>query len=123
MRDLKREHRISVSMLSETFDRSGHVLAKVGSGENSSDGLTKPFGPEVHSRHAGAATLDLTFSTDMLTPEGAMTARAFWTNVSRSEAEVPVDMVGTWEQMLEVVAGMIVSITDDLAASLAELFP
>ena len=52
MRYLKRQHRISVGMLSEAFDRPGHILAKTGSGENTSDALTKPLGPEVHEHHA-----------------------------------------------------------------------
>ena len=33
-RHLKRQHRISVGMLSEAFDRPGHVLAKTDFGEN-----------------------------------------------------------------------------------------
>ena len=70
MRYLKRQHRISAGMLSKSFGRPGHVLAKTASGENTSDALTKPLGPEVHERHARGITLDLSFSSDVLTPEG-----------------------------------------------------
>ena len=119
MRYLKRQHRISVGMLSEAFDRPGHVLATTASGGNTSDALTKPLGPEVHERHARGMTLDLSFSSDVLTPEGAMTARAFWTNVRREEVgELAESGNETNLEMVRAVVGTIGEITDEIADAL-----
>ena len=61
-------------------------------------------------------TLDLSFSSDVLTPDGTMTARAFWTNAHREGvAGLPESGDETKLEMVRAVVDMIGEITGEIA--------
>lgn len=91
MKHLRRQHKVSISLLSEIFQKTGHVLDKVDTGDNTSDILTKALGPEVHLKHTRGLTLGILYLKGVLAASGAMTAKAFWANMGSKMAGLAND--------------------------------